>query len=106
MKLTFEEACSSAADLFEAAPETWTRGVIARDDRGNSAFYHDYAAVSFCLVGALKAMGHRSPWRRLEPFANKLGFDDSDGTSCVSANNRGGRLVAIKVLRMAAGEIE
>lgn len=106
-KMSFKEACAVVADLFEAIPETWTSGALAKTERGHEVPPGHEGAVSWCVIGALRAVDPDSnPWKLLEPFANKLGYDDDSGESAVDANNFGGREVAIKMLRMAAGQIK
>ena len=107
MKLTFEEACSAAADLFEAAPELWTSRALGRDAKDVSIGPLEDEAEKWCSGGmVMAAMGEHNymafcAFCRLQPFATALGFEWTS-----DANNLGGRLVAIKMLRMAAGEIK
>lgn len=43
----------SLADEIEGAPQTWTRGVMARDGRGREVPYFVPRAEKWCLVGFL-----------------------------------------------------
>ena len=101
--MKFKEACSAVADLFEALPETWTTRSMARDEYGESVYAGDPMAVSWCAVGGVKAAVGRhdyAVWDNLNYYAVRLGYPNA-----AEANNFGGRLVAIKILRLAAGEI-
>lgn len=106
-QMTFEEACSAVADLFEAIPETWTKYMVARDKNGNSTSALSADATCWCAQGGLcAALYAPSPWMlgdidKLNVPALALGY-----TGSADANNRGGRLVAIRILRMASGEIK
>ena len=98
--MEFEEACSAVADLFEALPETWTINALARDENGVGTRAADPSAVSWCAIGGLLVTyGHVADiGLKLQRYSNQLGYPDA-----VTANNIGGRLVAIKMLRLAAG---
>ena len=104
MRLTFEEACSAAADLYEAAPELWTRGMLGRNAYGVGVYPLDNDAEKWCAGGmVMAAMGGNDGlvFAKLTPYGRALGFYDA-----IDANNIGGRLVAIKMLRMASGELK
>lgn len=96
-----KEACAAVADVFEGNPDAWTREFFARDECGIPAACGDHRAVQWCVIGAVMAAmetGISSPIRSaLDPIANQLGYPNA-----ADANNIGGRLVAIKMLRMAA----
>lgn len=99
MKLTFEEACSAVADLFEACPEMWTCGSMRANENGDWVQPHDHTQCKWCAIGGLEQAGHYY-WTQLDAAARALGYED-----VIAANDEGGRLVAIRMLRMAAGEL-
>ena len=105
---TFEEACAALADVYEFCPEAWTARWFSADERGcpTGRDFMAPEAVSWCAIGGVSAAlgqaGERSldsTRARLKPFAEKLGFDDP-----ATASNTG-REMAIKMLRMAAGQL-
>ena len=97
--MNFKEACGAVADLFEALPETYTAGTAARDEQGYRVSANDPSAVCWCAIGGVAAaMSDRTKIVNLYPFAKKIGY-----SSVTHANDHGGRLVAIKMLRLAAG---
>lgn len=96
MNLTLQEAYIAVADLFEANPEAWTRNTYARMDTGTAVYVSDPKASKFCAVGALRAIGFYDA--RIHVVACALGYSGAG-----DANDRGGRLVVIRILRMAAG---
>lgn len=103
MRLTFEEACSAVADLFEACPEMWCSGNYAKDANGVACDRDSLDACRFCAEGGIYActgLKMSSVIRRLCPIAEALDYDTP-----ISANDIGGRLVAIRMLRIAAGEL-
>ena len=99
MKLTLQQAASAVADLFEAAPETWTHGTNARSEFGFMVAVDDPIACCFCAIGGLRAAsgcsqaGAYNFLARVQPFPTRH-------------NDQRGRLAAIRMLRRAAGEIE
>lgn len=111
MPMTFSEACEAVADVFEMAPETFCQKAYALDDDDQRVNVMDDGAAQYCLVGGVVAAmgvlpvgGHQ--WFEIErveellkPHAVALGFEFPE-----DANNEGGRLVAIKLLRMAAAK--
>ena len=99
MNLTFKEACSAVADVFEFCPEAWTKNKLARDIAGQAVSPDDPDAASWCLVGALVGVLGKSS-REICKLAVHFGYDHS-----VDLNNRGGRLLTIKMRRIAAGEL-
>ena len=100
MTLTFKEACSAVADVFEFCPEAWTSRTAARDAAGGPVSWADASASSWCLWGALMACGLRPMSAQLTPIAKRLGYRDF-----MLLNDIGGRLLTIKMLRIAAGEL-
>jgi len=99
MKLTIQQAASAVADLFEAAPETWTSGTNARDEYRGMVDVDDPTACCFCARGGLMAASGRS-----EAAAHK--FLERGHPYPVAYNDQNGRRGAIYMLRRAAGEIE
>lgn len=97
-----QEAFLSVADVFENCPEAWTKNYQARLLDGSGVFYDHPQAVCWCLWGGLMAAGrmYYQDGPLLDDLARQMGYGNS-----VSANNHGGREVAIKLLRMAAGEL-
>lgn len=101
-QMTFEEACSAVADTFEANPETWARGALAFNASGSVVMPEHSAACKWCARGGLLAAGvPTTDLQFLSPFGQALGFVGS-----IEANDSGGRKVAIRMLRMASGEIK
>lgn len=101
--MTFKEACSTVADLFEAIPETWVAHQFARDASGIAVDPRAPEACAWCAVGGVRAaldQGAGFAWEELDPIAKKLGYEDAAIASDID------RLIAIKLLRMAAGEIK
>lgn len=103
MNAKMKEACLAVADVFEFAPECWTMDVLAEDGQGYAVEPCDRTAVSWCALGGVLAAINNDyderVWRLLDPIAYGMGY------GCASrANNEGGRLVAIKMLRMAGGQ--
>lgn len=103
---SFEEACAIVADLFEAIPEIWTTHYRGKNADGHYVDPWDESAVQWCAGGAVMgAMGDQSVF--ISPVFEQLSAFTPDGyLDAADANNRGGRLVAIKMLRMAAGQIK
>lgn len=103
MNKKMREACLAVADVFEFAPECWTDMFRARNKSEVPVEPTDISAVSWCAIGGVScAMKTDDPFPiivALEPFARKLGYGHTSG-----ANDKGGRLVAIKMLRLAGGE--
>lgn len=107
MKLTFEEACRAVADLFEAIPETWCHSPQGRRSSNN---YNDCCApddpfaIQWCAIGGVRvAMGMPESvlvYTQLEPAAKAVGY------RIAAEANHAGRLVAIRMLRIASGEIK
>lgn len=103
--MDFKEACSVAADLYEAAPELWTAFKRGEDETGCYVDPTHPSAIKWCAGGmVLAALNDRADSIRvfgvLRPFAEALGYSDA-----AEANNHGGRKVAIKMLRLASGEL-
>lgn len=105
MNAKMKEACLAVAEIFEAIPECWTAGAQGRDSRGVSLDGDDPKAERWCAIGGvLAAMDGNGDApdpvgeiaHGLQPFATQLGYSYAS-----AANNEGGRLVAIKMLRMA-----
>jgi hypothetical protein len=90
MALTFKEACTAVADLYEAIPETHLTGLWIYAD-------------TFCAVGgvadAIKADKFMDIDKLLSPYAKRLGYP-----SAIYCNDFGGTEAAIKMLRLAAAE--
>lgn len=105
MKLTFEEACMAVADLFESVPGLWTRRFLARNAFGYPRQHYEDDACQFCAIGGVfSAVGVISDAYavvRLNAIANRLGFRYAK-----DANDQGGRKVAIRMLRIASGELK
>jgi len=99
MKLTLQQAASAVADLFEAAPETWTHGTNARSEFGFMVAVDDPIACCFCAIGGLRAASGCSEAAAHKFLAQVQPFPTWH-------NDNKGRLAAIRMLRRAAGEIE
>ena len=99
MKLTLQQAASAVADLFEAAPETWTHGTNARSEFGFMVDVDDPIACCFCARGGLMAASGCSE-------ATAYRFLSQVQAYPIDHNDDKGRLAAIRMLRRAAGEIE
>lgn len=100
---TFEEACSAVADLFEAVPESYGVGDFARNEFGNVVPLFSGEACRFCSVGGVRAAMNNYSFLntndRLHVVAKALGYEDVYQASDSS------REVAIRMLRIAAGEL-
>ncbi len=75
----------------------WCQGAEARNRRGDCVPYNDAAAVSFCILGAIRRVGNLSSFRASNLVFNLLGF------SAIAFNDtpRRRRAEIIAVLRRA-----
>ena len=107
--LSFPEACAALADVYENCPEAWVARWFVADVNGNGLGSRTLSpeASAWCAIGGVSAALGKDGWNdldaireNLKPFAKKLGFDDPADAS------NSGRDIAIKMLRMAAGQIK
>lgn len=103
MNKKMRDACLAVADVFEFAPECWTTGSYALNGAGGTVWGDDPSACKWCSFGGLQAVvGYKkydAIGGTLGRVARTLGYDNA-----LDANDKGGRLVAIKMLRMAGGQ--
>jgi hypothetical protein len=96
------EVIAGALEIM-AAPETWTRGTLARDSQGAPISPFAPGAVRFCAIGALRnaafqvMQGNASAAMQL---AGAIEFEIfAMGRSLECLNDGGGREAAVNLLR-------